>query len=234
MATRELAVASTGSPPDVEDVRSVGTRISWGAIVAGCVLALALLFLLTVLGSAVGVSVSDRVEPANLRLGAVLWAIVTTCAALFVGGMVVSQFTVGENKWEAVVYGIIMWALLIALLLGLSAAGVRAGFNTLVAMAGIADGTAPADWEASARRAGVPVDQIQEWRKRLEDRAERPAHDAGSEARQTDPQAVRRVTWYAFGGIWVSMLAAAAGTLVGAGPTFRLVVRPRPEVRVQV
>lgn len=201
MAIREVAVASTDSPPGVEDVRSVGSRISWGAIVAGCVLAIALLYLLTVLGSAVGVSVSNRVEPANLRLGAVIWTIVTTCAALFVGGMVVSQLTVGENKWEAVVYGVIMWALLFTLLLGISATGVRVGFNTLVGMANMEDGTMA--WDA-----------------------------AKPENQQATAEAVRRNTWYAFGGLWVSMISAAAGTLVGAGPTFRLVVTARPRVQV--
>src|SRR5919108_422939 len=84
------------SEPRAEDVVSVGTRVSWAAIFAGAVLALAIYFLLAILGGAVGVSVSDRVDPSKLRTGALIWAIVTTCAALFVGGVVTSQFTVGE------------------------------------------------------------------------------------------------------------------------------------------
>ena len=75
------------TPLRAEDVMSVGTRVSWGAIVAGAVLALALFFLLTLLGSAVGVSLTDRVEAGNLRTAAVVWTIVTTCAAVFVGGL---------------------------------------------------------------------------------------------------------------------------------------------------
>jgi hypothetical protein len=133
--------------PRGEDMLSVGSRISWGAITAGVFVALALQFLLTILGSAVGLSLSDRVEPANLRTGALIWTIIVTCTAVFVGGMVTSQFTVGENKLEAMLYGIIMWALLLALLLGLGAAGSRVG--TLVSMADIAQ-------TASAQRQGQP------------------------------------------------------------------------------
>src|SRR5258705_397064 len=40
--------------PRAEDLLSVGTRIRWGAILAGAMLALALYFLLTILGGAGG------------------------------------------------------------------------------------------------------------------------------------------------------------------------------------
>jgi hypothetical protein len=210
--------------PQMEDVVSVGSRISWGAIFAGCILALAMYFLLTVLGAAVGVSVSERMDARQLGMGAVIWAIVTICASLFVGGMVVSQFTVGENKMEAVLYGIIMWALLFAILIGLGATGASAGFNAMVNMAQIAQ-TAPGQtWEASARRAGVPANQIDEWRRKLESET---APTVAAEDRANLEAAATRIAWYTFAGTWISMLAAAAGTWFGAGPTFKLVAVTR-------
>ena len=42
------------------------------------------------------------------------WAYLSTFIALFVGGMVTSLLTVGESKTEAVVHGVLMWALLLA------------------------------------------------------------------------------------------------------------------------
>src|SRR5688572_6232407 len=128
-------MADQSATPKMEDLVSVGSRISWGAIAAGAVVALAMQFLLGVLGAAVGVSVHDRVETENLQTAAAIWSIVTVCAALFVGGMVTSQFTVGENRTEAVLYGIIMWGLLYAALLALGAAGARTGFNALMTAA---------------------------------------------------------------------------------------------------
>jgi hypothetical protein len=207
------------STPRAEDVVSVGTRVSWSAIFAGAILALAIYFLLAILGGAVGVSISDRVDATKLRTGALIWAIVTTCAALFVGGIVTSQFTVGENKMEAILYGILMWALLMAFLLALSAAGVRAGFNAMVGMANVAQTATSESWEMSAKRAGVPVDEIERWRQKLT--GEKGAK-AQEQAQQELSEAATKITWWAFAGTWISMFAAAAGAWVGAGPTFRL------------
>jgi hypothetical protein len=199
-------------PPQAEDLVSVGSRVSWGAIFAGALLALALYVLLTVLGAAVGLSVNDRVEPSKLRMAAVLWTVVTVSAALFVGGLVTSLFTVGENPVEALICGIIMWALFFGLLLGLSAAGVRAG-GSLVSWAHAGGG-----WEEAARNAGVPADQIDQWRRRA-------GETASSQALQ---ETATRLAWYTFVGSWISMLAAALGAWVGAGPTFRIVAVRAP------
>jgi hypothetical protein len=213
-------MAEQVTTPRMEDLVSVGSRISWGAIAAGAVVALALQFLLAVLGGAVGLSISDRVDPTDLRTGAVVWAIVTVCAALFVGGMVTSQFTVGENKMEALLYGIIMWALLFALLLGLGAAGGRVGWNAMVRMADLAHTASAQSWETAARNAGVRADQIDEWRRKMAGSADKK--DGSAPTPEATSDAVTRITWYTFAGTWLSMLAAALGALVGAGPTFKL------------
>jgi hypothetical protein len=184
-------------------------------------LALGLYFLLTILGAAVGLSISDRVNPGSLQTGAVVWACLVTCVALFVGGLVTSLFTVGENKVEAVLYGVIMWALLFALLLALGAAGVRGGFNAMVSVASTGHAASSQNWERGAREAGVPADLIEDWRRRLGGGAAKAGPDP--QQQQAIADAATRVAWYTFAGMWVSMLAAAAGALVGAGPTFRLV-----------
>ena len=211
-----------------EDLVPVGSRISWGPIIAGAALALALYSLLTLLGGAIGLSVSGDVRAENLATGAAVWAIVSVVLSLFVGGYVASQLTVGENKVEAVMYGLITWAVLFAMLMWLMASGVRAGLNAMMGLAyaggAVAKDTAQEDWEAAARRAGVPQEQINDWRKKLEeapDRASQAANDP--ENRRAASEAATRATWWAFGGTLLSMLAAALGALVGAGPTFRLI-----------
>jgi hypothetical protein len=209
---------------------SVGSRISWGAIVAGALLTLAIYFLLSILGAAVGLSVSDRVSARNLQTGAVAWAVVTTCTALFMGGLTVSQFTVGENKTEAALYGIIMWALVLALLVAMGTAGANAGFNGMIGMANLAQEASTHGWEASARQAGVPADQIDEWRRKLSTTA--ADVDDGKEAPTVTRDDAKRITWYAFLGTWLSMIAAAAGALVGAGPAVRIVALRETASRV--
>src|SRR5919202_3145332 len=144
-----------------EDLLPVHSRVSWGAIFAGAVLTLALYLVLTLLGSAIGLSVSDRVQGQSLATGAAVWAVVSTALALFVGGWITAQLTVGENKLEAALHGVILWGVVFAAFLWLVASGVRSGFNALVGMSQAVGQAAPRDmsaqdWEAAARRAGVP------------------------------------------------------------------------------
>jgi hypothetical protein len=204
--------------PRVQDVASVGTRVSWGAILAGSILSLALYVLLSILGAAVGLTISERVSASNLRITAIGWAIFVICVSLFVGGIVTSAFTVGENKTESVIYGIVMWGLTLVLVLGLGAVGVQTGLNALIRMRELAEPDATESWSAAARSAGVPADQVDEWRRKL------MPNRGGATDQPADREAAMRLAWYAFGGIWGSMIAAALGGLVGAGPTFRLVV----------
>jgi hypothetical protein len=216
-----MADSPSHNLPGVEDVMSVGTRISWGAIFAGGILALALQFLFTLLGSAVGLSINNRMSAENLHTATIAWALFTLCLSLFIGGLVISQFTVGENKVEAALYGIIMWGLLLAMILGLGTVGVSAGFSSLVGMANMADSASTQNWETDAERAGVHRSKIDEWRSSVTEQVRGDNNQAGASEQTT------RITWYVFLGTWVSMMAAAAGAFVGAGPTFKLVpVRP--------
>jgi hypothetical protein len=208
-----------------EDLVPVSSRISWGPIFAGSAVAFTLFFLLALLGGALGLSVSGEVRGDNIATGAAVWAIVTTALSLFVGGFITSQFTVGENKLEALVYGLIMWAVVFAAMLWLMASGVKAGFNAMVGVATVGSPAASqVNWEEEAKKQGVSHDQINEWRKK--------ANEAPDRARTTvqDPQnqqaardAATTASWWAFGGVFLSMLTAALGALVGAGPSFRLV-----------
>lgn len=211
-------VTAGSSSVGLEDLKSVGTRINWGAILAGVAISLGISFLLGILGAAVGLSISDRMNPSTLTNAAIIWAIATTCVALFVGGVVTSVITVGENKVEAMMYGVIMWAVLLALFVGLGAAGVSTGFNTMADLSNRArTGTAPT-WETTAAEAGVPAEQIEKWRTM---RGTEPGGKSAPAA-TVSADTVTRLTWYSFFGVWLSMMTAAMGALVGSGPTFRL------------
>lgn len=210
----------------MQDLASVGTRISWGAIFAGTLLALGVYFLLATLGSAVGLSISDRMNPTNIQTSAALWAFLTTIVALFLGGLVTSLFTAGENKIEAVMSGIIMWALLVTSLLVMSAAGIHAGISAMQGMANNARTPATSNWETAAREAGVPATQIEDWRRKQAENSATTVQDRPNQEEVLT--AAKRISWYAFAGTWLAMLAAAIGALVGAGPTFRIVAVQRP------
>ncbi len=227
--TKGDAMSNQVQTPQAEDVFSVGTRISWGAIVGGAFVALAIHFMLTVLGAACGLTMGDRVSPSTLKMATVVWTILTLCAAVFVGGLITSLFTVGENKIEATFFGVIMWAFLLAMLFYLGRGGFHTGFHAMVPM--LHSSAAGDEWEASAREAGISVEQIQDIRRKLAASRENLSTKADEAKVEQDMAAATRLTWYAFCATWLSMIAAAAGSYVGAGPTFRLVT-VAPQTRI--
>jgi len=239
----------SNSPVQTEDLVAVGSRIRWGAIVAGSVLSLALYFLLTLLGGAIGFSVSDRTTAQELGMAAAVWAIGVTAVCLFVGGFVSSQFTVGENKSEAAVYGLLVWAVVFGMLLWLMATGVRVGFNAMIGVATAgnavvnvnAQNANSTDWESAALRAGFDRKQIDDVKQRVKDAPAQAQATIDESALRVKAdvtareaaQAATTVTWLTFAGTLLSMLAAAAGGYVGSGPALRLFAfSHRPLVRV--
>lgn len=226
----------SSAPVRAEDVLPVGSRVNWGSVFAGVAIALSLYFLLTLIGGAVGMSVSDRVQPTSVGVGAAVWAVLSTAAALFVGGWVTSQLSVGENKTEAAMHGVILWGVLFGMLLWLMASGVRAGFTAMVGMANVgavaARGTTQEDFVAAARQAGVSQKTIDSWRDKAADAPDAAARAAQDpENQQAVAEAVTRVTWWAVLGTILSMAAAVGGSLAGSGTRFRLVaVADRPRI----
>jgi hypothetical protein len=198
------------SIPRVEDVVSVGSRISWGAILAGAALSLGLYSLFGIIGGAVGLSVRGRVDPTTLKDAVIAWAFLILLVSVFVGGVVTSQFTVGETKTEAMLYGVIMWAVLFGVL---TTVGAHAGFSILHST----NAAGTESWDQLARDAGVPADQIAAWRRQ----AGAPAVATDTpEARQ---EATKRLAWYGFAATLASIIAAAVGAIVGAGPRFKVI-----------
>lgn len=204
-----------------QDLLPVRSRVSWAAILAGAVTALAVYLLLSTLGVALGFSVSGRVGDEELGIGVATWAIISTLVSLFLGGMVASQCTVGENKMEAVIYGLIVWGVVFAMLLWLMAGGIRIGFNAVMGVA-----SSPGNSVLAARltdrdleAAGFRQEEIAQRRAEF-DRLRASLTDEVRNAAQ-DPRAAK-AAWWTFGGLLLSMLAAIAGSLTGSGPTLAI------------
>src|SRR5689334_1973304 len=99
------------------DAIPVFSRISWGALLAGLFVTLAVFVLLSTLGVAIGISSADAAGRETIAVGAGVWAVVTALVAFACGGCVVSRFTAGESKMEAVVYGVVLWGAAFAMIL---------------------------------------------------------------------------------------------------------------------
>lgn len=176
---------------------SVRTRISWGAILAGAAVAMAIYALLMALGVAVGMSVSDEVTSRTLGTSAGVWGFISLLLSLFAGGWVTTQVTVGETRGEAILYGVVLWATTSVLLLWLTANGVRAGMNSEFVMQNM---TSSQQLDSSRGTSSGDAAQTPEERRAALNRL----REAGREG-----------SWWAFAGILLSMVAAVAGAMVG-------------------
>jgi hypothetical protein len=217
-------MAVTTSDIHAEDLVPVRSRVSWGAIFAGAMVALAVYFLFNLLGAAVGLSVRGYVGENKLDTAGIIWGVLATLISLFLGGWVTSQLAVGENKMEAAIYGVILWGVIFAMLLGLMVTGLQLGLTGMVAVASGQPNARGAAQDVPSvealERAGVPRDQIDRVRNSLQG---------------LSPETVAQAAWWAFGGTLLSMVAAVAGAVAGSGPTLvlrRVVVRTTAPGRV--
>ncbi|MGL4550123.1 MAG: hypothetical protein ACRC33_02955 [Gemmataceae bacterium] len=219
----------------VEDVFPVRSRISWGAIVAGAVVALSCYFVLILLGTAIGVTtaattdtpVTDR-GVAYYATGAVIWATLAMLVSLYAGGCVAGQLSVGETRNEAIVYGVVVWGTVVAMQMLLMSAGAKSGFSAMVAGANLAAEVAPPadEWESSARRAGIPQDEITKFRDSVREKIEKARETMNDpEQRRAALRGATATAWFALVAVVVALAASIAGAVQGSGPEMRLVVR---------
>jgi hypothetical protein len=151
---------------------------------------------LGLLGVAVGLTVSDRASAENIGLGAGVWAFVSLAIAMFFAGWVTTQCTVGETRGEAVLYGIVVWAVTATFLVWSAATGLgmsraasndRGGNSTPAAKAGDLAGAQAAN--SVAEKMGAASDN--------------------------DRQRLQVASWWTFFGTLISLLAAIGGAMLG-------------------
>jgi Uncharacterized protein conserved in bacteria (DUF2188) len=203
------------------DVFSVGSRVSWPAVLAGLAVAVATYVCLMTLALAVGASTVDHVQNRSFATGAAIVSIVTLLAALFLGGFVTSRLSTGETMGESVVYGVLLWS---ALFFTVLLTGLNAG-NTFGLVAQAAQ-QQPAPAVAAAPGQDAAAANVQRVREQTLARGDQWVADM-------DPA---KLAWWSFAGMALSLLAAIGGSVVGAGPelVFRQFVRDEPAGRVAV
>ncbi|WP_435009296.1 hypothetical protein P12x_000548 [Tundrisphaera lichenicola] len=238
-------MSSTTSSLKATDLLAVKSRVSWGAIAAGAMIALAVYFFLTLLGLAIGLEVASRGEVGQkLGIGAAIYSIFTLLLAMFLGGWSTSRLAVGETKLEAILYGLILWGALFIGMIWLVGSGVRVGFGALVSGAVIVntdDPTAAASPEALNRlvdrynsevggekfvadlvKSGVDEEQAKKIQASVKEQFDKVRNDPGSlikdpEVQQAGVDISRAAAWYSLAGVAISMAAVILGSLIGSG-----------------
>lgn len=135
MTTETAADISTATPPalDAPTPRLAeparGIRLSWGGVIGGLLVAIAVWLALSVLGLAVNLTALDPRNPAALQgigMAAGLWSLVVWVVALFAGGVVAGHAAGIAERRRGALHGIVLWSLATMLSMFVVADAVRA------------------------------------------------------------------------------------------------------------
>lgn len=152
-AERVTATVTPATPG--EDVRTIAlNRVSWGAVLAGVVVALVVQLLLSMLGIGIGVATldpgtSDNPAVSTFSIAAGLWYLVAGIIAAFAGGYIAGRLSGSSFGSTAALHGVTSWAaatLVVFYLLTTAVGGIMGGVfssvGTVLGGAGRTAGTA--------------------------------------------------------------------------------------------
>lgn len=146
-------VAPEGAP-------ALPPRVSWGAIVAGALVSIAVGAMLNILGLAVGATAVDttaRDTPSatTFGIGAGIWLLVANLIGLAFGSYIAARLSGTADRTDATLHGLAVWAtafLVSAVLLGNVVAGTtRTAFD---AVSGVVGGAAQGAGQAASALTG--------------------------------------------------------------------------------
>lgn len=196
--------------------------ISWRAIFAGVISILSVMLLLNLIGLAIGFGTIEPTEENNplsgLGTGALVWWILSSLVALFIGGYVAARVGVSFSNKSGIVQGVMTWALysfISAWLLTSAVGSIISGVGNLVsstvssagqAIENVVTGSSSDNKQAQNQQQSQNLDlSLEEAKKKfyalLEDtgkeeldpqRIERKADEVAQDARQQGEVAARQ------------------------------------------
>lgn len=179
-------------------------RIRWGPVLAGLIAAIAMLFVLSVLGLAIGLSAFEVTsDGSDVGSAAAIWGAVIGLIAFFFGGWVTGRTAAIFKDENALLNGFMVAATALALILWLTSTGVG---NLL---GGIGSNVADI--------ARVGTEQVQSGRVDP-NQAQGAAADAAAQARQAAVESydeARDGAWGTLLGLVLAIGAAMAGSFLG-------------------
>lgn len=205
-ATTAAAVLPEGAP-------SLPSRVSWGAVIAGAVVALTIGLMLNSLGAGVGATSVDATargtpSASSFGIGAGIWFLVSNLIGLAVGGYVAARLSGTSDNTDGTLHGLAVWGttfLISAVLLGNLVSGIAStaasGASSLVSS--VASGTGSAVSAVGQQAANrTDTGTLQSAAQGLVDRVQGALSGGGAPASMTSDQrkaemgtlATRRVT----------------------------------------
>lgn len=124
-------------------------HMSWGAVMAGTVVAVVVQLVLSLIGAGIGFSTIDPLrdsgspDASTFGLGVAIWWTITSIVALFAGGWIAGHLAGSPEKTDGVLHGLLTWGLatiltvyLLASAVGSVVGGAASAVGTAVRVAG--------------------------------------------------------------------------------------------------
>lgn len=135
-AVRATTVLPEGGP-------ALPSRISWGAVIAGSLIAAVIAAMLNILGAAIGATTVDAVAQATpgaarMGIGAAIWLVIANTLALAAGGYTAARLSGTADDTDGILHGLAVWAvafLVSAVLIGNLLAGLASTATSAVGSA---------------------------------------------------------------------------------------------------
>lgn len=133
--------------------------LSWGAILAGLFVLIAISWLLYLFGTALGVSIVDATDGdaigTGLGIGAIIWMLISSLIAYFLGSLLAARMSGKTDNTVGMIHGLTLWGLATTLLVVFSYMGVTSLLQT---GAGLASSTVSSVASATSSAGAQAVD----------------------------------------------------------------------------
>lgn len=143
----------TDTQPAAWEPHPLHTLVSWPAVIAGAVVAVAVGAMLNLLGVALGAGALNpfdlsRGDAEAFSVGAGVWVAIANALALFVGGFVASRAAKFTDHHRGALHGLSVWA--VAFLVAILIAGATAAGGVTSVLNGVAERVDPSDVSSAA------------------------------------------------------------------------------------
>jgi hypothetical protein len=185
-------------------------HISWRAVLAGILVALAVDVLLSLLGVAVGLTAFEPTAGAakGVGIGVGIWLILTAIASVFAGAYFGSRVAGDTWKGDGVAHGVLVWAGFILVSLWVMGSGLGKILNSAAGLAGSAVGTLSTPMVNQPRQQAAPAMREPPTAQQAEAAAKKAASDVATGGAVA--------SWVAFGLALLSLGGGAWGGALGA------------------
>lgn len=205
-------------------------RISWGAVIAGTVIALVVQLMLSLLGIGIGATQVDpggaagQAVPEGLGIGAAIWWILSVLISLFIGGWVAGYLAGMPERADGLMHGLVTWGLatIVSLWLLTTTVGAVAtgAWNVIEGGLSAMDGqqtavSQPGAQPGAQQQPGV-AEQLQQQAQDVMAEGQQPGQQQGEQTAEQAADAVAQAGIWAFVAMLLGALAAGFGGLAGA------------------